>query len=119
MHRYERMLFNLYLPPTVIILLGIMTAIAFYGLFTQIDIGVLTPLLEQFWNISRWVAIAIITGGLGWFLVRTYALWKWHQGKARTICPNCGGMVSHRNGRYGPYIHCLACGKNTSLDRLL
>ncbi len=41
-------------------------------------------------------------------------LWLWSSGKTDS-CHNCGGMVSDRNGRYGPYVHCLACGKNRSL----
>jgi len=45
---------------------------------------------------------------------QTVRLWLWTQGKT-DFCDNCGGMVSVRNGCYGPYAHCLACGKNTSL----
>ena len=119
MQRYDRMIFNLFFRPTAIMLLGIMTALAFYGLFTQIDTGILAPLLEQFWNVLRWAAMAIMGWGLLWFLKETYTLWLWHQGKVNLVCPYCAGIVVHRNGRYGPYIHCLACGKNTSLDRLL
>jgi len=46
-------------------------------------------------------------------LYQGFQLWRWNQGRTDS-CDNCGGMVSLRDGRYGPYYHCLACGKNRS-----
>lgn len=43
-----------------------------------------------------------------------FQLWRWHEGKT-DCCHNCGGMVRVRDGRYGLYMHCFACGKNRSL----
>lgn len=48
------------------------------------------------------------------FFYQGFQLWRWNQGSTDS-CDNCGGMVSPRDGRYGPYYHCLACGKNRSV----
>lgn len=45
---------------------------------------------------------------------KLFQLWQWYCGKA-PMCSNCGGIVEDRNGRYGPYVHCLACSKNESI----
>ena len=63
-------------------------------------------------ELSPWVTSALIFSSVISFLYQTYELWQWEQGK-RSCCPNCGGMVTYRNGRYGPYLKCLHCGKNT------
>tara|TARA_R110002049_G_scaffold29552_14_gene100439 strand:- start:6615 stop:6926 length:312 start_codon:yes stop_codon:yes gene_type:complete len=48
-----------------------------------------------------------------WSLIQTYQLWQWKKGNTE-VCFNCGGLVTQKDGRYGAYSHCLACGKNRS-----
>lgn len=47
-------------------------------------------------------------------LYRTFQLWRWQQGKT-DACRSCGGMVVVRDGRYGLYSRCLACGETRSI----
>ncbi|MNR69357.1 hypothetical protein D3C85_1945410 [compost metagenome] len=37
-------------------------------------------------------------------------LYLWETGKLEGGCYSCGGPVSHKDGRYGPYSKCLICG---------
>ena len=47
----------------------------------------------------------------------SFRLYKWGKGETdgTELCPRCGGLTSFKTGRYGPYMKCLACGKNTSI----
>lgn len=47
----------------------------------------------------------------------SFRLYKWFKGETdgAELCPRCGGLTSFKTGRYGPYMKCLACGKNTSI----
>ncbi|EIO4088945.1 hypothetical protein ACN930_004863 [Vibrio parahaemolyticus] len=65
-------------------------------------------------NAAPWVSLGFLSLAILAFLYQTYSLWQWTQGKGN-CCPNCGGMVSYQDGRYGPYFKCLHCGKNTSI----
>jgi hypothetical protein len=47
----------------------------------------------------------------------SFRLYKWFKGDTdgTELCPLCGGLTTYKTGRYGPYMKCLACGKNTSM----
>lgn len=50
----------------------------------------------------------IALGWLVWNLVR----WGLNASGYGQMCDRCGGMQVDRNGRYGPYWHCIRCGAN-------
>ncbi len=37
---------------------------------------------------------------------------RWQRGEEE-MCANCGGPVEELSGKYGPYVKCLFCGKNS------
>jgi hypothetical protein len=52
---------------------------------------------------------------VGWFARNTWRLWRWVQGtSSEQCCHVCGGMVDLKDGRYGLYYKCLACGNTRS-----
>jgi hypothetical protein len=51
------------------------------------------------------------------FLYSSYRYWKWYEGDNAETCRVCGGITTYRDGRFGPYYNCLACGKNRSIYR--
>jgi hypothetical protein len=58
-----------------------------------------------------WGSLAVVGWGVLLLLAASYRLWRWQRGD----CPacDCGGLLGReRDGRYGPYRKCLACGRN-------
>jgi len=70
-------------------------------------------LVEESTKYAPIVLSVCILGSVVLALAQTYSYWRWTGGHTES-CSNCGGMVTHKNGRYGFYVHCLACGKNRS-----
>ena len=64
--------------------------------------------------VAPWVGAALVLVALALFIVSMYRLWRWQQGKSDS-CSICGGLVDQKYGRYGPYKHCLSCGKNQKI----
>ncbi|WP_431065702.1 hypothetical protein [Methylotuvimicrobium sp.] len=64
-----------------------------------------------------WVSLLLLGVACITFLYSTFLLWKWDKGEAAEMCHICGGIVTDRNGKYGPYYKCLACGANRSMYR--
>ena len=56
------------------------------------------------------IASAGVVAALGMSLWRWGLLYLWESGKLEGGCYNCGGPMSHKDGRYGPYSKCLICG---------
>lgn len=53
-----------------------------------------------------------------WLLLSTYKLWKIERGELHIYdecCPICGAITIRKIGRYGAYMKCLTCGKNTGI----
>ena len=63
-----------------------------------------------------WASIGLMARSVLWVLHSTWRLWKWEHGDSNEPCCHiCGGLVDIKNGRYGLYYKCLACGKTSSL----
>lgn len=58
----------------------------------------------------------LLVAGLGFAVHSIYTWWVWQSGKGE-CCHVCGGIVRLRDGRYGLFWHCLACGKNRNSGR--
>jgi len=111
----SKMLVRLYALPAILMLF-------YFFLLTQADTA---QDIAKTKNLLR-VVSSFISNGLWWgslislgastilFLYATFRLWQWGKGADVETCHSCGCMVSHKNGRYGPYYKCLACGSNKS-----
>jgi len=64
--------------------------------------------------ISLWGSLLLLVLGVLTFLYSSYRYWKWYNGDDSENCYVCGGMVTYKDGKYGPYYKCLGCGKNRS-----
>lgn len=110
----DKMLFRLFFLPILIIISGEIASIMFTNQVHLLDKNsIFYPILGQiFWY---FVIASLLFSGSGflWFLINIFHLRTWYLGKSQDICPNCGGMVEYHSGRFGEYMKCLACGKNT------
>lgn len=77
----------------------------------------LTGLSQFFYAGCLWLSLALFA--LFWitFFYASYRYWKWYNGDDTEICHVCGGMVTGKDGKYGSYYKCLACGTNRSSNR--
>ncbi|WP_157933766.1 hypothetical protein [Alloalcanivorax mobilis] len=109
----NRMLFRLFDFPILLLVLAIVGLHFLGDLVPNWFSG--SAVLEGLANGSRaaapWVASALMLASFFFFTVNCHRLWRWNQGNS-DCCFVCGGIVDHKHGRYGPYKHCLACGKN-------
>jgi hypothetical protein len=76
-----------------------------------------TGIINVLYMVLWWASLLLLGAACITFLYYTFLLWKWDKGEAAEMCHVCGGMVTDRNGKYGPYYKCLACGTNRSMYR--
>ena len=110
----ERMLFRLYLPSVLVLIGG--------WILSYLFITTIPSTFAESKMLSALATKASLAGGnILWItyaavalmaLYSTYRFWSWSNGN-ECCCKKCGGVVSERNGRYGPYLKCLACSKTT------
>lgn len=110
-----RMLFHLYIRPFLLILAAPLTL---YCLGSEIPEAFsatryLAPLGQTIASAAPWISISFLLFGLLWGINSTIRYWRWSQG-GEECCYLCGGLVDKKNGRYGLYYKCLACGKTRS-----
>jgi len=107
----ERMIIRLFQWPVVVLLL---TLLSYWFLGDLVpsrfaSSAYLSALGEE----SVRVASSVLAIGLLVVVVSAmyqgFRLWNWSLGNGE-ICGHCGGMVTLKDGRYGPYTQCLACG---------
>jgi hypothetical protein len=111
----DRMLLRLFALPLVLLLVALAT-LWLLGSFVPDQLGntLFAGLGQQAIGLSL-PAFLLLSGAAAVIAAyQGFQLWRWHEGKT-DCCHYCGGMVTVRDGRYGLYVHCLACGKNRSL----
>jgi hypothetical protein len=112
----DRMLLRLFAVP-LILLLSAPVALWLLGSYIPSEFAgkfIIDGLGQQAASLALpacWVLVGLATVVAIYQSVR---LWLWSSGKTDS-CHHCGGMISAREGRYGPYVRCLACGANRSL----
>ena len=75
-----------------------------------------SQLLYPFLKVLEWIPLGLFIIAVITMLWSTYRCITWCLGWHSFTCPHCDGIVSSTKfGRYGPYVKCLACGRNTSL----
>jgi hypothetical protein len=83
-----------------------------------------TPFSSLLIRLNQYIEMGYLWGSLIFsvllclsFLYSSYRYWKWDEGDDAEICRVCGGITAYREGRFGPYYKCMACGKNRSIYR--
>lgn len=112
----NRMLFRLFALPTFLLVLSLVGPY-FFGDFVPgwlSGSAVLKGVGDSSRAAAPWIGAGLLLAALVLFIVSFYRLWQWNQGNSDS-CFSCGGIVDHKHGRYGPYRHCLACGKNQKI----
>ena len=72
-----------------------------------------TPLLAGVLERVRWLPLLLALAAALWSVWVGFRWWQWHRGNA-LVC-KCGGLLGgEREGRFGPYRRCLACGQPTA-----
>lgn len=109
----DRMLIKLYLAPTLLLFYSFLTLWIFGDVIpdhlSQSKLFVpLAITIEQF---AGWIYVGLFLIALSYYISSTYRLWRWHRCEG-DLCYTCGGITVYKVGRYGPYFHCIACGKN-------
>lgn len=105
--RLAGMVLRLNLPALALALVAMAVA-------TEFALGRLSdaPLFGAIAASIAWIPAGLCLAGAFAMLVALRRYWRWERGAAPT-CSHCDGMLGfERNGRYGPYRRCLACGKN-------
>jgi len=64
--------------------------------------------------ISLWGSLLLLVLSCLTFLYSSFTYWKWYKGDETEVCHVCGGMITDKDGKYGLYSKCLACGTNRS-----
>lgn len=111
------MLLHLFAVP-LILLAPAVAALWFFG-FLVPSLFEGSPLLAPLGRQAQGFALSVFGVLVGAVILTAayqgFRLWRWSAGRA-DCCDNCGGMLSEpRDGRYGPYVRCLACGKGRAL----
>ncbi len=112
----NRMLFKLFALPSFLLVLAFVGLHLFGNFLPDLFSGsaVFEGLADGSRAAAPWIGAGLLLASLVWFIVSFYRLWRWSQGNS-DCCFTCGGIVDQKHGRYGPYKHCLACGKNEKI----
>jgi hypothetical protein len=114
----NRMLLRLFALP-LFLLVSALAVLLFLGWFIPSQFRA-SPFLDGLGQQAAGLALpaycVLIAAAVLVAIYQSVRLWRWRQGKG-DFCDNCNGIVSVCNGRRGrgPYVHCLACGKNRPL----
>lgn len=112
----NRMLFRLFALPSLLLIFAFV-GLHFFGHFVPDHFSgsaVFVGVANGSRALAPWVGVGLLLASLALFAVSFYRLWRWSQGNS-DCCFTCGGIVDQKHGRYGPYKHCLACGRNEKI----
>lgn len=109
----DRMLLKLYLAPTLLLVASILSLWIFGDLIPDYlsHSKLFVPLANTVKQFTGWVSISLTLTAILWYTSSTYRVWRWQRCEG-DLCYTCGGITVYKVGRYGPYFHCIACGKN-------
>ena len=113
-----KMLIRLYALPSLF-LIGALLLIFMTGQYHGDRAGVsLSETINAIiYECEWWGSTVLLIISCGIFIYSSFRLWKWENGTDTEICHMCGGMQTVKNGRFGAYYKCLACGFNRSIYR--
>jgi len=103
------MLFRLFLLPLLVTAGGPVIGILIASAASSFQ-GPYQPIGDLFFQIGEGVAFVGLGVGCLWMAYRGYMLYRWQAGHMDGDCLNCGGVMMHLDGRYGPYRKCYMCG---------
>jgi len=117
MRLQDRMVFRLYIGPVLLLILAIFAQFMTNHIVETGKTSAMTGIIANgIAPIFYWAFIGLIAWSSLWALFSTWCLWKWEQVDSNEPCCHvCGGLLDLKNGRYGYYYKCLACGKTRSL----
>lgn len=95
--------------PTVLTLAGLI-GMALLANHAESTGGIAASVLAGVSRIFFPICAAIVLAGIAWLCWRLWLLYRWERGELNGGCHNCGGPVSHKDGRYGDYSVCIMCG---------
>jgi hypothetical protein len=107
----QKMVIRLYLPMMLLIAAAFVTSVVgdiFYDRFMASKI--LSGLGEMIANGVNWLSILLLCLSVLFCSYATFRLWKWDKNEDSEICHVCGGITTVKNGRFGEYLKCFACG---------
>ena len=117
MRLLDWMIFRLYIRQFLLLVLSIITLFMTDNLVETGKTSAMAEIIAKGISpVFYWVSIGLIAWSVLWALHNTWRLFKWERGdNNEPYCHVCGGLVDMKNGRYGLYYKCLACGKTSSL----
>ena len=109
----DRMIFRLYIVPSLLLFASLASSWLFGEAIPDhlAKSKILYGLASTSYKFASWVSLCLLAASLIGYVAQSYKLWQWRNCRG-DFCVNCGGIAVARNGRYGPYYHCLACGIN-------
>ena len=113
--------YRLFIPALLLIVVGILAGEFSDRLANQpVAIGYITGIVNNI-NLSLAQIVTVIglccfAGSLLWLFYISYRIHAALSGRDNHLCSHCCGITTVRHGWHGAYTHCLACGKNTSLN---
>jgi hypothetical protein len=101
------MLVKAYAPSALLLVVAILSDL----IIGQLDAH---PILAGVKQIVGWLPAAAFAGSMIHWGTTTFRLSQWQEDTSPG-CMVCGGLLGReRDGRWGAYRKCLACGKNNS-----
>lgn len=110
------MLFNLFLPAASLLVFSIIAMVS-SSHFSSAELSnssLFGAVPNMIATALAWASLALAALSLVFAFFSFFRLWKWSKNEVNS-CSNCGGITTFKTGRYGPYDHCLQCGKNRSI----
>lgn len=102
--RYLR-LFGL---PMFLVLMGLLGMALFSGPAPAGDLA--AAVLANIGQIVFPASAALTMAASLWGAWNYWLLFRWERGDLQGGCNRCGGVMSHKDGRYGTYSVCKMCG---------